>query len=73
MFSSENLRDARSSIIFAQSHKLIYAARRLHVTPSFEIVHHRSADCAMNYRALIEHCELNDHSVEVVAPHLALL
>jgi len=53
--------------------KLSYALLRLHVTLAFKIVHRRGADRAKNYLALIEHCELNDHSIEVVALHLAPL
>ena len=58
---------------FTQSLKLSYALLRLHVMPAFKIVHSRGVDRAKNYLALIEHCELNDHSIEVVALHLALL
>jgi hypothetical protein len=58
---------------FAQPHKLIYALVWLHVTPTFKIVHRRGADRARNCLTLIEHRELNDHPIEVVAPHLASL
>jgi hypothetical protein len=58
---------------FAQPHKLIYALIWPNVTPTFKIVHRRSADRAQNYFALIEHRELNDRPIEVVAPDLALL
>jgi len=56
---------------FAQSHKLIYTLMWLHVTFSFKIVHRRSADCSLNHFVLIEHRKLNDHPIEVEAPHLA--
>jgi hypothetical protein len=56
---------------FTQSHKLIYTLIWLRVTPTFKIVQRRSADRAQNYLALIEHCELNDHSIELIAMHLA--
>src|SRR5450759_423145 len=58
---------------FAQPHKLIYPLIWPHVTPTFKIVHRRSADRAQNYFALIEHRELNDRPIEVVTPDLALL
>ena len=58
---------------FAQPHELIYALIGLHVTPTFKIVQRRGADRAQNYLALIEHRELNDHPIEVVALHLASL
>ena len=57
---------------FAQPHKLIYPIWP-HVTPTFKIVHRRSADRAQNYFTLIEHRELNDGPIEVVTPDLALL
>jgi hypothetical protein len=47
---------------------MIYALIWLHVTPSFKIIHRRSADRAQNYLVPIEHRELNDHPIEVVAP-----
>jgi len=71
--SSKNLCDARSSNYFAQPHKLIYAVFWLHVTPTFKIVHRRSADRAQNHPALIKHRELNDHPIDVVALHVASL
>src|SRR5215467_5048213 len=43
----------------------------LHVTFTFEIVHRRGADRTRNHLVLIEHCKLNDHPIEVEAPHLA--
>jgi hypothetical protein len=46
---------------------------RPYVTPAFKIVHRRGADRAKNYLALIEQGELNDHSIDVVAVHLAAL
>jgi hypothetical protein len=58
---------------FAQPHKLIYALIWLHVTPTFEIVHRRGTDWAWNYLALIDHCELNGHPIEIVALHLTSL
>jgi len=45
---------------FAQPHKLIYTLIWPYVTPTFKIVHRCGADRAQNYRALIEHRELND-------------
>jgi ERCC4-type nuclease len=56
---------------FAQPHKLIYALIWLHITFTFKIVHRRSADRTVNYLVLIEHRKLNDHPIEVEAPHLA--
>jgi hypothetical protein len=58
---------------FAQPHKLICALIWLHVTPTFKIVHRRSADRARNYLALIKHRELQDHSIEVETLDLASL
>src|SRR5450756_1249561 len=58
---------------FAQPHKLIYPLIWPHVTPTFKIVHRRSADRYSNYFTLIEHRELNDGPIEVVTPDLALL
>src|SRR3974390_3667552 len=43
----------------------------LHVTFSFKIVNRGSADRTLNHLVLIEHRELNDHPIEVEAPHLA--
>jgi hypothetical protein len=57
----------------AQLHKLVYPLLWLHVTPTLKIIHRRSADRAQNNFALIEHRELNDHPIEVVASHLASL
>jgi len=57
----------------AQPHKPMYALIWLHVMPTLKIVHRRGADRAQNYLALIEHRELNDHPIEVVALHLASL
>jgi len=58
---------------FAQPHELIYALVWLHVTFSFKIVHRGGADRALNLLVLIEHRKLNDHPIEVEAPHLASL
>jgi hypothetical protein len=58
---------------FAQPHKLIYALIWPHVTPTFKIVHRRSADRAQNYLSLIEHREFQDHPIEVVTLDLASL
>jgi hypothetical protein len=66
--SSKNLRDACSSIT---SRKLIYALIRFHTMFAFKIVHRRGADRTLNHLVLIEHRKLNDHSIEVEAPHLA--
>jgi len=43
---------------FPQSLKLTDALLRLHVTPSFKIIHRRSADRAQNHFVLTEHREL---------------
>jgi len=56
---------------FAQSYKLIYTLMWLHVTFSLKIVHRRGADRTLNHLVLIEHRKLNDHPIEVEAPHLA--
>jgi hypothetical protein len=56
---------------FAQPHELIYALVWLHVTFSFKIVHRCGADRTRNHLVLIEHRKLNDHPIEVEAPHLA--
>jgi hypothetical protein len=58
---------------FAQPHKLVDTLIWFHVMPTFKIVHRRGADRAQNYLALIEHRELNDISIEVIALHLASL
>ena len=58
---------------FAQPHKLIYTLIWFNVTPTFKIVHRRGADRARDYLALIEHRELNDHPIEVIALYLASL
>jgi hypothetical protein len=52
---------------FSQSHELIYALICAHVTPSLKVVHRRGADRARNRVCIIQHRELNDHTVEVVA------
>jgi hypothetical protein len=66
---------ARCSLLnyFAQPDKLICPLIWLHVTPTVKIVHCRSADCAQNYLAVIEHRELKDHPIEVVTVGLASL
>jgi hypothetical protein len=56
---------------FAQPHKLIYALMWLDVTFTFKIVHRRGADRTLNHLVLIEHRKLNDHPIEIEAPHLA--
>jgi hypothetical protein len=43
----------------------------LHVTFTFKIVHRRGADRTLNHLVQIEHRKLNDHPIEIVAPHLA--
>jgi hypothetical protein len=55
---------------FAQTHKLIHALMWLHVAFSFKIVHRGGADRTLNLHVLIEHRKLNDHPIEVEAPHL---
>jgi hypothetical protein len=42
----------------------------LHVTFTFKIVHRRGADRTRNHPVLIEHRKLNDHPIEIEAPHL---
>jgi hypothetical protein len=37
----------------------------------FEIVHRRGAYRTLNHFVLTEHRKLNDHPIEVEAPHLA--
>jgi hypothetical protein len=44
---------------------------RLYVVPSFEIVHRGSTDRAKNPPILITHCELDCHSIEVIADYLS--
>ena len=44
----------------------------LHVTFSFKIVHRCSADRTLNHLVRIEHRKLNDHPIEIEAPHVAL-
>jgi hypothetical protein len=56
---------------FAQSHELIYALLWLDITLTFKIVHRRGADRTLNHLVVIEHRKLNDHPIEVEAPHLA--
>jgi hypothetical protein len=58
---------------FTQPHKLIYSLIWLHVTFAFKIVHRRGADRTLDHLVLIEHRKLNDHPMEVEAPHLASL
>jgi hypothetical protein len=58
---------------FAQPQKLIGAPIWLHGTATFEIVHRRGADCAPNGLAVMEHRELNNHSIVVIALNLATL
>jgi hypothetical protein len=57
----------------AQSHKLIYSLICLHIMLAFKIVHCRGADRTPHYVALIKHCEINDHPIEVVAQHFTSL
>jgi hypothetical protein len=57
----------------AQPHKLIYALTWLHVMSTFKIVHRCGADRAQNFIALVDHCELNDRSIEVVTADLTSL
>src|SRR6266581_334991 len=57
----------------AQSHKLIYSLIFLHIMLVFKIVHCRGADRTPHHVALIKHCEINDHPIEVVAQHFTSL
>src|SRR3981189_876674 len=57
----------------AQPHKLIYSLICLHITLAFEIVHRCGADCTPHCLALIEHREINDHPIEVVAQYFTSL
>ena len=52
---------------------MIYALLCFHATPTFKIVHRSSADRALNYLSLIDHREINDHPIEVIALYLASL
>jgi hypothetical protein len=56
-----------------QPNELVHPSIRFDARVSFEIVERRGADGARNNLALIEHSELNDHSIEVVAQNLTLL
>jgi hypothetical protein len=56
---------------FAKPHKLIHPLMWLQVTSPFKVVHRPGADRALNHLVLIEHRKLDDHSIEVVALHLA--
>jgi hypothetical protein len=55
----------------AQAHELVNTFMRLYVVPSFEIVHRGSTDRAKNPPILITHCELDCHSIEVIADYLS--
>src|SRR4030095_11930834 len=57
----------------AQSHKLVYSLIFLHITLAFKIIHCRGADRTAHHVALIKHCEINDHPIEVVAQHFTSL
>src|SRR5205823_698478 len=57
----------------AQSHKLIYSLICLHIMIAFKIVHCCGADRTTHHVALIKHCEINDHPIEVVAQHFTSL
>jgi hypothetical protein len=41
--------------------------------PTLKIVHGSGADRTLNHLVLIEHRKLNDHPMEVEAPHVASL
>lgn len=56
-----------------QPNELVHPSIRFDARASFETVERRGADGARNNLALIEHGELNDHSIEVVAQNLTLL
>jgi|SRR5215203_431826 len=56
-----------------QSNELVHPAIRFDARVLFEIVERRGADGTRNNLAFIEHGELNDHSIEVVAKNLTLL
>jgi hypothetical protein len=56
-----------------QPNELVHPPIRFDARASFEIVERRGADGALNDLALIEHGELNNHSIEVVAQNLTLL
>jgi hypothetical protein len=51
----------------AQPHKLIYSLICLHITRAFKIVHRGGADRTPHCLVLIEHREIDDHPIEVVA------
>jgi hypothetical protein len=57
----------------AQPNELVHPSFRLDARVSFKIVERRSADGARDNLSLIEHGELNNHSIEVVAQNLTLL
>ena len=76
MLAAYNRGDARAGQgiafnYFSQPHKLTYALMWTHVTSTFKIVHRRGANRTRNHLILIEHRKLNDHPIEVEAPHLA--
>src|SRR5689334_10720687 len=56
-----------------QPHELINALRWLHVARTFEGIHGRAADRTVDDLSVIEHCEIDDHPIEVVVPYLAAL
>jgi hypothetical protein len=57
----------------AQPQKLIYSLICLHIMFAFKMVHRGGADRAPHRLALIEHREINDHSIEVVAHYFTSL
>jgi len=57
----------------SQPDELIHPAFRFDTRVTFEIVEGRGADRARYNPASIEHGELNDHSIEIVAQNLTLL
>src|SRR4051812_30671893 len=53
-----------------QPNELVNPAFRFYARGLFEVVERRGADGAWDNLALIEHGELNNHSIEVVAQNL---
>jgi hypothetical protein len=54
-------------------HKLLNSMICFDPRACFELVERRRANCARNNLALVDHGELNDHAIEVVAHNLSLL
>jgi hypothetical protein len=71
---SKNLRYARSLLNrIAQSHELIHSLICLHIVLAFKTIHRRGANRALHCLALIQHRELDDHPIEVVAEYFTSL